>query len=64
MDSSPFPEETNLSSKVFSMRIAKRMSLSVIPGERGASGGDWGGTAFDVFKVNVNVVKVNRTPIG
>jgi len=46
------------------MRIAKRMSLNVIPGERGVSDRDWGGIAFDVFKLNVNVVNVKRTPIG
>ena len=64
MDSDPFPEDTNLSSKSLSIRIAKRISLSVIPGERGASDEDWAGTAFEVFKVKVNVVNVNRTPIG
>ena len=64
MDSCPFPENTNLSSKSFSMRIARRTSLNVIPGERGLSGGDWAETAFEVFKVNVSVVNVNRTPIG
>lgn len=64
MDSNPFPEDTNLSSKSFSIRVAKRISLNVIPGERGASDEDWAGTAFEVFKVKVNVVNVNRTPIG
>ena len=46
------------------MRIANRTSLNVIPGERGAFDRDRGGTAFDVFKVNVKVVNVKRTPIG
>jgi len=64
VDSIPFPERTNLSSKSFSMRIAKRTSLSVIPGDRGVSGGDLAGAAFEVFSVKVNVVNVNRTPIG
>ena len=64
MDSSPFPERTNLSSKSFSIRIAKRTSLSVIPGDRGVSGGDLAGTAFEVFSVNISVVNVNRAPIG
>jgi len=62
--SSPFSEDTNLSSKCFSISIAKRTSLNVMPGERGASDEDWAGTAFEVFKVKVNVVNVNRTPIG
>jgi len=64
VDSSPFPESTNLSSKSFSTRIAKRISRNVIPGERGTSGEDWAGTAFEVLSVNVKVVNVNLTPIG
>lgn len=64
MDSSPCPEDTNLSSKCFSIRVAKRISLNVIPGEREASDEDRAGTAFEVFKVKVNVMNVNRTPIG